>query len=130
LTFRRIDSFATDDPAKLADQLPRLEDNIAAALSTVVERLLFTDWVSSGTPQLAFGRVLRADTSVQALSASLPSLSPDTIGRTVGVKVKGGNSVDLFPVETTALIDGAASATLSVDGLYLYTHDGAEWSQL
>ena len=130
MTLRRIDSFATDAPDKLADQLSRLEDNISDALSTVPERLTFSDWLSSGSAQAAYGRVTRCDTSTNALTVALPSLSPDTIGREVGIKRKGANNVTLLPVESTALIDGATSATLAADRLYIYVHDGTEWSLL
>ena len=126
MTFRRIDSYATEAPDKLADQLSRLEDNISDALSTVPERLVFTDWLSSGEAQAAYGSVLRCDTATSALAAALPSLSPDTVGRQVGIRVKGANSVTVYPVESTATIDGSASVTLS-QGLYIYVHDGSEW---
>lgn len=131
MTFRRIDSYATEAPDKLADQLSRLEDNISNALALVPERLIWSDWVSSDDKpiQLAFGRAVRLDTSTNALRSSLPSLSPETVGRIVGLKLKGTNTVTVQPVESTALIDGAASATLTAEGLYLYTHDGVEWSR-
>jgi len=129
MTFRRIDSYATDDQVKLADQLSRLEDNITDALALVPERLTWSDWISDGDTQLAFGTVKRIDSSVNALKTTLPSISTDTIGRVCGVKRKGANNITVQPVESTALIDGAASVTLGVDGLYLYTHDGAEWSR-
>lgn len=127
MTFRRIDSYATEAPDKLADQLSRLEDNITDALSAVPEVLKFSDWVSTGSSQAAYGRVLRCDTATAAQTVVLPSLSADTVGRPVGVRVKGANSVTLEPVESTALIDGAATATLSA-GLYIYIHDGTEWT--
>jgi hypothetical protein len=131
VTFRRIDSYATEAPDKLADQLSRLEDNITDALVAVPELLRFGDWVSSGAKpiQLAYGRVARADTATAALAVSLPSLSLDTVGKVVGVKVKGTNTVTVEPVESTALIDGAASVSLGTEGLYLYVHDGTEWSR-
>ncbi len=130
MTLRRIDSYATDNAEKLADQLSRLEDNITNALSTVPERLVFTDWLSSGEAQASYGRVLRCDTATSALTVALPSLSADSAGRQVGIKRKGANSVTVLPVESTALIDGASSVTLSTDGLYIYVHDGTEWSLL
>ncbi len=130
MTFRRIDSYATENAEKLADQLSRLEDNISNALAIVPERLTFSDWVSSGsTTQLVFGKVVRLDTTVSALRVTLPSVSAETAGRIVGVKLKGTNSATVQPVESTALIDGASSVTLAAAGLYLYTHDGQEWSR-
>jgi len=133
MTFRRIDAYATDAPDKLADQLSRLEDNISDALSDVPEKLEWSDWQSSasGSNQLqaAYGNALRADTSVSALAVALPSISADTIGKLVGIKRKGANGVSVYPIESTALIDGAASVTLGADGLYLYVHDGTEWSR-
>lgn len=129
MTFRRIDSFATDNPEKLADQLTRLEDNITRALAALTPRLTFTDWLSIGPVQCSYDVVTRVDTSVAAaaISATLPSISLDTIGRTVGVVRSGAQNVNLYPVESTALIDGAAPAFLTADGLYLYQHDGARW---
>ncbi len=131
VTFRRIDSYATEAPDKLADQLSRLEDNITAALAVVPEVMRFTDWVSSPAvpSQLAYGQVTRFDTSTSALLASLPSLSPDTIGRVTGVRVKGASSVTIEPVEATALIDGSTTVTV-VAGTRLYMHDGTEWMAL
>lgn len=130
MTLRRIDSYATSEPDKLAVQLSKLEDNITAALSTVHSIPSATDWFSSDKApiQLAYITVTKIDTSVSALRAVLPSVDADTAWRLVGVKVKGGNNLTLYPVESTALIDGAASATLSA-GLYLYVHDGTEWSR-
>lgn len=130
MTLRRIDAFATDDPEKLSVQLSKLEDNITAALSTVHSIPSATDWVSTdSTPiQLAYGTVTKVDTSVSALRAVLPSVSLDTAWHLVSVKVKGANNLTLYPVESTALIDGAASVSLAA-GLYTYVHDGQEWSQ-
>ncbi len=129
MTFRRIDSYATEAPDKLADQLSRLEDNITSGLAEKPAVPRWTDWVSSGNPQLSYERLTRLDTSVSALSATLPSLSASTAGVIVGVKRKGVNNAVLYPVESTALIDGATSVTLGSDGLYLYVHDGTEWSR-
>lgn len=129
MTFRRIDSYATEAPDKLADQLSRLEDNITAALATKPAVPSWTDWVSAGEVQLSYERLTRLDTSVSALSATLPSLSAATAGIIVGVKRKGANNAVIYPVESTALIDGATSFTLSADGLYLFIHDGVEWSR-
>lgn len=129
MTFRRIDSFATEAPDKLADQLSRLEDNIQAALDEKPSEPTWTDWVSAGEVQLSYEQLTRLDTSVTALSATLPSLSASTAGVIVGVKRKGANNATIYPVESTALIDGATSVTLSSDGLYLYIHDGVEWSR-
>lgn len=129
MNFRRIDSYATEAPDKLADQLSRLEDNITAALEAKPSEPRWTDWVSSGNPQLSYETLTRLDTSVSALSATLPSLSAATAGTLVGVKRKGANNAVIYPVEDTALIDGASSFTLSADGLYLFVHDGTEWSR-
>lgn len=129
MTLRRINSFATDKPDELSDQLERLQDNIASALAQLPQRLTWTDWVSSGTPQGAYDTITRVDTSVSAIAATLPSVSPETAGALVGFRRKGASNVTLEPVEATALIDGAASATLGADGLYLYVHDGTEWSR-
>ncbi len=130
MALRRVDSFATDSPDKLAVQLSQLEDNVAAALELVLSVPQFTDWVSSNARpiQLVYTLIARVDTSISALYGTLPSLSPDFVGHLVGVKVKGANNFTLEPVESTALIDGAASVTLAA-GLYLYMHDGTEWSR-
>lgn len=128
MTLRRVDSFATDSPDKLAVQLSQVEDNVAAALELVHSVPQFTNWVSSITvrAQLAYTLIARLDTSLAPLYATLPSISNDTIGHMVGIKVKGANSVTLEPVESTALIDGLAAVTL-LEGLHLYIHDGTEW---
>lgn len=129
MTFRRIDSFATDNPEKLADQLSRLEDNITRALGLLEGRLTWDDWLLTGPVPLAYGRVARVDTSVAvaAIGSTLPSISTDTRSQVVGVVRRGTQNITISPVESTALIDGAASVTLSANGLYLYMHDGELW---
>jgi hypothetical protein len=129
VTFRRIDSYATTDPEKLADQLTRLEDNIVRALAALTPRLAFTDWYSVGPVQCSYDAVTRVDTSVAAaaIGATLPSVSLATIGQSVGIVRSGAQNIELHPIESTALIDGADPAFLTADGLYLYMHDGARW---
>lgn len=130
MTFRRIDSYATDQPEKLADQLSRLEDNISRAFDGVPTKAKWTDWVSEGEPQAAYDEVLRLDTSVSALSATLPSIDPAKSSREVGIVVYGAFVAELLPVEDAALIDGLPSATLAVNGLYRYVQDGQNWWSL
>lgn len=127
MTLRRIDSFATDEPEKLADQLSRMEDNVDKAVSRAPPKLTFSDWVSSGQPQAQYDQALRVDTSVGAILATLPSVTPETVGRVVAVVRSGANAVTIAPVETAVLIDGATTAVLGAVGLYLYVHDGANW---
>jgi hypothetical protein len=127
---RRIDSFDTANPERLAEQLARLENNIVAALAVTSDRLKFSDWQSSGRPMGSYGVITRVDTSVAAIAATLPSVSSDTAALLVGFLRRGASNVTVEPVEATALIDGAASVTLAANGLYLYTHDGEQWSRL
>lgn len=129
MIFRRIDSFATDSPEKLADQLSRLEDNITRALAALEARLVWGDWMLAGPVQLAYGAIARVNTDVASapIGATLPSVSPGTRGQWVGIVKDGAQNVELSPVESSALINGSATATLSADGLYLYIHDGEQW---
>lgn len=130
MTLRRIDSFDTANPERLAEQLTRLENNIIAALALTSDRLKFSDWVSAGRPMGAYGLITRVDTSVTAIAATLPSVSQDTTALIVGFLRRGANNVTIEPVEATALIDGAATATLGAVGLFLYMHDGEQWSRV
>lgn len=129
MTLRRIDNFDTANPDKLADQLFRLEANVARETERLEPLLAWSDWVATFPAQASYGEVLRADTAaaVAAVGVSLPSISNDTISRKVGVVRKGAQNVVVYPVESSALIDGATSAVLAADGLYLYMHDGASW---
>lgn len=129
MTLRRINDFDTANPAKLADQLSRLEDNISREFSRFAPRLTWLDWTATFPAQASYGSVLRGDTATAtaAVGVSLPSISNDTISTLVGVVRKGAQNIVLEPVEDSALIDGAPTATLAADGLYLYMHDGATW---
>lgn len=129
MTLRRIDNFDTANPDKLADQLLRLESNVARETERLEPLLAWSDWIATFPAQAAYDEVLRGDTAaaVAAVGVSLPSISSSSISRKVGIVRKGAQNIVLSPVESTALIDGAATATLAADGLYLYMHDGATW---
>jgi hypothetical protein len=132
MTLRRIDSFATSDPEKLADQLSRLEDNISRALSVLDARLSFGDWALIGPVQLNYDQIARINTDsvATAQGATLPSLSLASAARMVGIKKTGAQNVIIEPIESTALIDGAATYTITADGLYLFIQDGETWSRV
>lgn len=132
MTLRRIDNFETRDPDKLSDQLVRLEDNVSRETSSKGPLLTWSDWVSVFPTQAAYDAVLKCDTAAAAaaVGVSLPSISSNTVSRFVGVLRVGAQNVVLSPVESTALIDGAASVTLSTAGLYLYLHDGGQWHRV
>lgn len=129
MTLRRIDNFDTANPEKLADQLQRLEDNVSRETESKDRVITWSDWTATFPAQASYDDVLRCDTAaaVAAVGVSLPSISPDTVGRRVAVVRKGAQNVVLSPIEATALIDGAATVALAADGLYFYMHDGATW---
>lgn len=129
MSLRRIDNFDTANPEKLADQLQRLEDNVARETEQKDRVLTWLDWTAIFPAKASYDKALRCDTAaaVAAVGASLPSISPDSIGRRVAVVRKGAQNVVLSPIESTALIDGAATAVLAADGLYFYMHDGETW---
>lgn len=129
MALRRIDNFDTRDPDKLSDQLVRLEDNISRETSSKEQLLTWSDWTATFPAKANYDSVLRCDTAAAAaaVGVSLPSISSNTVGRRVGVVRNGAQNVVLSPIESTALIDGAATATLAANGLYFYMHDGAVW---
>jgi hypothetical protein len=127
MTLRRIDAFDTANAERLSDQLSRFQDDAMREFARKAERLIYTDWVSSGPVQAVYGKALRCDTATLAIGVVLPSVSLETAGVPVGVVRSGANAVTLSPVESSVTIDGSASATLSADGLYVYEHDGLTW---
>lgn len=130
---KRIKTFHTDEPARLASELHRFEDTTANEIDRLparfIPQLSWSEWMS-GTPAAAYDVVTRLDSSTAAVKCTLPSLSPDTRSRIVGVLGRGGSSITLVPVEATALIDGSSTYGVASDDLVLLVHDGENWYRI
>lgn len=131
---KKIEAFHPEEPGRLASELHRFEENVSreftAQAATAATRPTWDDWLSVGPVPATYDRIARLDTATSAIAATLPTVSPDTRSRPVGIVRKGSNNITLVPLDSTATIDGSASVTLSTDGLYLYVHDGENWYRI
>lgn len=131
---RRIKTFHTADPASLASELHRFEDTVANAIDLVpvyfMPRLAWSDWVAVEPVQATYGVIARIDTTGGDIKVVLPSVSPETASRIVGVVRRGPNDVYLYPPDGALIDSGASYSIVTTNGLHLYIHDGTEWFRL
>jgi hypothetical protein len=116
----------------LRQELEQFARDISAALATVtrgVEQLWeFVPEVARVDSPVGMGQALRVD----SVAASVPVRLPRAVGSEGGracaiVRLSSANSVILIP-PGTALIDGAASATLPATvGMYVLVFDGVNF---
>jgi hypothetical protein len=121
---RVLRSFRTADP-KLREDLERMVDALLtlraeyAALEFSPVGPLYAD------AEVSFGTVTRFNAGA-SVAATLPPAGSDVAGRALAIIVAGAGSVVLTP-RGDALVQDAATYTLTVKGLYIVLCDGQNW---
>ncbi|HYQ03720.1 MAG TPA: hypothetical protein VER96_33835 [Polyangiaceae bacterium] len=133
MTFKRVNDFATEDPAKLDRELSQLESNIDAEFNLVRKELApqlrvdsFYATASRGIVAMQPDKQLTIDTSIAPATAVFPKLTPANFGRRfVIVKRAGANNITTSCQDATVLCNGAAFPVLAAVGRYEFTCDAS-----
>jgi hypothetical protein len=128
MTFRRIDSYATDDPKKLDGQLSRLEDNIAAALESLpqppMKLSLVGTSIINASVILKPGQLAGFNTALGDITVAIAAPRPGDAGKFLAViKEEGANTLTLTP-PAGVLIEAATTYATSSQGLILLLCEG------
>lgn len=132
MTFKRVNSYSTDKPARLDRELVQLEDNIAAAFvaarGEAVPRPRVESFLATPTRNIVAilpGQQLSIDTSLAAANVVFPALDPRNFGA-LFILIKrnavGGN-VRTSCQDPAVLCNAAAFPTLAASGAVVFFCD-------
>lgn len=102
MTFKRVNSFTTEDAAKLARELPQLEDNVAAEFSSlrgeVLSRPQVVNFIATPTRNVIAilpDQQLSVDTSQAEATVVFPALDARNFGRIFFLIKRNSSPFDL-----------------------------------
>ena len=133
MTFRRVNNFNTDQPAKLSRELSTMEDNVTAEftllkgqLAPLLQAVTFTATPTRGIVAMLADQQLSIDTSLASGAVVLPALDPRNFGRRfVVLKRVAPNSVVVSCQDPAVKCNGVAFPTLAAIGATYFLCDSA-----